>query len=242
MKNKSIVDSYIEQLSKMSRIERDSLFERILARVKEKEKTWWLDEENIGKILFLWAEQFGEITDFKTSLGEKIPEFNDFGKIYHVPGWYIGKIIYKYVLIREDKDFDIQYYLQEKIDITKNTETNLLGKAYKEFCEGLSKIGVKYGITMYKGQYLVMNFLDFYDGNFEDYVGKKGLVYKIFGKIIPKKFIIEKQKKKITKLVQKIGIKYFKIVNELFGLSKPLEFVDEKICIKKITKKYDGDF
>lgn len=240
MKNKSITDSYIEQLSEMSRVDRDSLFERILAREKKKRKTWWIDEENIGKILFLWAESFGEPTDFETSLGEKIPEFNDFGKMYHVPGWNIGKIIYKYILIREDKDFDIQYYLQEKIDIEKSTETNLLGKAYKEFCEGLSKIGVKYGITMYKGHFLTMNFLDFYDGNFEDYTGKKGLIYRILGKLIPKKFIIDKQKKRITSLVQEIGAKYFKIVNELFGHSKPLEFVDGKICIKKITEKY-GD-
>lgn len=235
--SKSIKDTYVEKLAKMSRPERDGLFERILERIEEKETFWKVGEENIGKLIFTYASKYGELIDLKTPRGIEFPGFEDFGTMYHVEGWNIGYFFFKYLLFKEDKDYGENYYIKENLSIDHEDTWKYkdeLVQAVKEVDDVLYRSGVDFASGIKGNNYYV--YFATLNGDASKFYKDKGIFHKLFGKLVSKEFIKKRQAKFLKKEIWEVGRKHYKVINELFGKCDALKFIEP---IKNIIEKYD---
>lgn len=245
MKFFDICLSHIEDLSV---IERDKLFAKIYYKQLRKHTSWNIDDgNNIGKLLYQYAACHGKLNVDRTDYNEFnyfCDEPSDLCKIYTCDGWNIGYCFFKYKIMPNKKYFDLNYFKKNYIPLNQKNwpYSQSLKDAVYEIEQLFNSAKVQYSSGI-KDNCYQLYFVKFYDGNFKKFLGKNyehlSCFDKVINKIIPKNLIINYQKRKINKGLQRISKKYFKIINELFAYSNDIDFVNgDNINVIQIKNKY----
>lgn len=245
----SFLESCVSRIKSLSDEERDILFAKIYYRQLWKNTKWSIYEDNIGKILYEYASNYGILNIDRV-------DYNDFNyfcdspgelsKIYTVGNWNIGYSFMVYDIKPNNRKLNLEFFKETKIPLNQKywPYQQLLKDAVDEIEKIFVKAKVQFASGIKDNQYMIY-FVKFYDGNFKKFLGKnyenQSNFDRFLNKLIPKKLIIKYQKYIINKGLQEIAKKYYKIINELFAnCCKDLDFVNGNILnINIIKSKYE---